>query len=87
MKTIPVVHEEASVSPIEEDGKAAALYHDFVAASVTTSKLKKKLIREESKIDRLGFPPKKIRKLAARLEEATSRKLETLAELNEMKVA
>lgn len=87
MKTIPAVYEEVSLSPVIEDEKAKELYNDFLAASGETAKLQKKLIREESKVDRLGFTPKKVRKIADKLHEASSRKLATLAELNEMRVA
>lgn len=87
MKTIPVVYEEAPTSVISENDKAKELYDDFLAASGEAAKLKKKLMREESKVDRLGFASKKIQKLVTKLDEARSRKIETLAEINELKIA
>lgn len=87
MKTIPAVHDEDLSSLPAEEEKAKELYMSFLTASGQAAKLEKKLLREESKCDRLGFPPKKIRKLAAKLQEASSRKYETLAELSELRIA
>lgn len=87
MKTIQATHtEEIAVSGIEH-GKAVDLYSEFIAASDKEARLEKKLVREENKVTRLGFPPKKLQKIASKLRKASETKLAALSELSDLRTA
>jgi hypothetical protein len=86
MKTIQTQHIEDITSGIDS-GEATDLYSEFIAASDKEARLEKKLIREENKVTRLGFPPKKLQKIASKLKKASEHKLATLSELSDLRTA
>lgn len=88
MKANPVINEDTPAVLLDDDGaKESALYADFLAASAASERLSKKIRREESKVDHLGYAPKKIERLKDKFEAARSLKVETLAEINELRIA
>lgn len=64
-----------------------ALYSEYVSAKVETTKLQKKIEREEHLVDHLGYSPEKLESLWAKYEKSRSLQVDCFSRLRELKMA